>query len=82
MKDSITVSDSDKYIANVCFVSGFAFWSLVGGTILESIKKGGLQCINLYGWLAIIIAGILGVAVLFGGWYLLGYRELKNVRNR
>ncbi len=53
MKDSYMVSDSDKYIANVCFVAGFAFWSLVGV-----------------------------VAVLFGGWYLLGDRELKNARNR
>lgn len=82
MKDPYKVSDSDKYIANSCFICGFACCSLMGGIVLEILKKGDFTFLNFGTTLVSIALLIIGFTLMIIGWFILGIMEEKNARSK
>lgn len=80
MEDLGLEANSDHYLVNFLFIAGFACWSVVGTVIIEAIKLGTLSFLNFYSITFLLLLMILGIVLLYAGWYTVGRRELENDR--
>ena len=80
MKDLSVETNSDHYLVNFFFVTGFACWSVVGTVIIEAIKLGTLSFLNFYSITFLLLLMIVGTTFLYYGWYTMGMKELRNDR--
>lgn len=72
----VKIPESDKYLANAFFISGFAFWSLIGGMSLELLKTGDVKLLSLNNIVVLIALALIGLAFLGLGWFTLGKWDL------